>query len=555
MSSALSIAALVGAAVATLLGALLSCVDGGLTPRVTIVSLALSLVAVATCFRGCRRKDLTEPPPGRWDRAAMGLFAVVALRHFLFIAFEHSGGVSTADPYNYGDLPLHWTYIRYFANGAPFWPENPIFTGARLQYPFGVDLLTAFFVQLGVPMGVALTALGLAGSALLLVALDRWGRGFAIAAFLFSGGLPGAFSRALPGDERAWKNLFLALFVPQRGFLFALPAGLLLLWSWRRRLLRDLQGLPVWVEGVLWGVMPLFHLHTFLFLSIVVAVWALVSRKIREASQAFAWALVPASWSTFQVTDGFRAASLVWWKPGWVIGATSPAVFLVANFTLFLPLFLVAAYRALRAGDREGRATILTGLALFAMLFFVMLAPWEWDNTKIMIWCYLLMLPAAARLAIEPLPAATRAVALVALLSPGALAIGASLDPSHAYPVVDVAEERSVCAGLAALPVTARLATVQTFNHPVALCGHPLIAGYSGHLWSHGIRSGAVEEALRSVMMGRPGWEGTASALEARYLFWGPREAAEFAGSTRPWEGSRRRVWEGPWGRVYDLGS
>jgi hypothetical protein len=172
-----------------------------------------------------------------------------------------------------------------------------------------------------------------------------------------------------------------------------------------------------------------------------------------------------------------------------------------------------------------------------------------------MIWCYLLMLPAAARLVIDPLPAAARVAALVVLLAPGAFAIGASLDPAHAYPVADVAEERSVCAGLAALPVTERVATVQTFNHPVALCGHPLVAGYSGHLWSHGIRSAPVEEALRSVMMGRPGWEGIAGALKARYLFWGPREEAEFPASTRPWEGTRRLVWEGPWGRVYDLGS
>jgi hypothetical protein len=64
-----------------------------------------------------------------------------------------------------------------------------------------------------------------------------------------------------------------------------------------------------------------------------------------------------------------------------------------------------------------------------------------------------------------------------------------------------------------------------------------------------------VEEALLSLMMGRPGWEEIARALGARYLFWGPREEAEFAGSARPWEGTRRLIWEGPWGRVYDLGS
>jgi hypothetical protein len=548
VSSVLSTAVLVGVAVATLLGALLSSVQGALRPWISIVSLVLGLVAAAVSFRACRRTSGSELGPGRWDLVAMAVFAVAAVRHFFWLVFERSGELCTADPFNYGDLPLHWTYVRYLANGAPFWPGNPIFTGARLQYPFGVDLFTALLVQLGAPMGGALVAVGLAGSALLLVALLRWGRGFAIAAFLLSGG----FLRA---EDLAWKNLFLALFVPQRGFLFALPAGLLLLWSWRRRLLRNALGLPAWVEGLLWGAMPLFHLHTFLFLSLIVALWALASRKLRAATPAFAWALLPAAWSTFQVTNGFRAASLVWWKPGWVLGTAPPAVFFAANFTLFLPLFLVAAYRALRSRDDEGLLTVLPGLALFAALFFVMLAPWEWDNTKIMVWCYLLMLPAAARLVIEPLPVAGRAAALAALLWPGAVPIALSLDPAHAYPVANVAEERSVCAALADLPVTERVATVQTFNHPVALCGHPLVAGYSGHLWSHGIRSAPVEEALRSVMMGRPGWEGIASALRARYLFWGPREEAEFPASTRPWEGSRPVVREGPWGRLYDLGS
>jgi len=70
----------------------------------------------------------------------------------------------------------------------------------------------------------------------------------------------------------AWKNLYLALFVPQRGFLLALPAGLVLLWSWRRRLLRGEAGLSPWIEGILWEALPLVHLHTFLFVSLLAAV-------------------------------------------------------------------------------------------------------------------------------------------------------------------------------------------------------------------------------------------------------------------------------------------
>jgi hypothetical protein len=123
----------------------------------------------------------------------------------------------------------------------------------------------------------------------------------------------------------------------------------------------------------------------------------------------------------------------------------------------------------------------------------------------------------------------------------------------HAYEVFDRIEKRVVCDGLAGLPVTARVATEQTFNHPVALCGHPLVAGYSGHLWSHGIRAKAVEEGLRSLMMGETGWDEKAKGLQARYLFWGRREEAAFVGSSRPWEQTRPQVWESASGRLYDL--
>ena len=545
LTFALTTAALVFVAGATVLAALLSTVDGALSLPIVWVSLVVAVAPGVLAFRKAQLIGVA-PPAGKGDLLALAAFAVVAVRHFLWIVFERSQVLCTPDPYNYGDLPLHWTYIRYLAGGALFWPENPIFTGARLQYPFGIDLFTALLVKVGVPMSGALRLVGLAGSAALCVALFRWGRGFAVAAFLCSGGLAGA--------DAAWKNLFLALFVPQRGFLFALPAGLLLLWSWRERLLGGRRGLPAWTEGVLWGAMPLFHLHTFLFVSVMAVVWTLCSRRVGGVAQALAWALVPGTWTVFEVTNGFQAASLVWWKPGWVIGPESPLAFLLANFTLFLPLFAWAGWLAFRARDPEGRATILPGLALFASLFFVMLAPWDWDNTKIMVWCYLLMLPAAERLVMGRLGLALRIVVLVGLLAPGAVAIGRSLGPAHAYEVIGVGEEASACRGLEGLPVGARVATVQTFNHPVALCGHPLVAGYSGHLWSHGIRAQEVEEGLRSLMMGETGWEERARALRARYVFWGEREERAFPSSTRPWELTRRPVRQGSWGRLYDLG-
>jgi len=553
----LAVGVVAGAAGAGLVAALLAVALGALSPVISVISLGLGVFAG---WRAARSVPAIEPEPmDRASAVALAAFALVSLRQFLALCFEAHGLLQTLLPNNYGDLPLHWTYVSFFARGASFWPDNPIAAGDRLRYPFGVDLLSALFVQLGIGIPAGFRIMGLLGALLAGYCLFLWGRGFAVAGFLFSGGWAGlhfAASGWLTDDPEAlaWKNLFLALFVPQRGFLFALPAGLLLLWSWRRRWLRSESGLPSWTEGLLWGALPLFHLHTFLFVSLMVAVWALFTRRVREALPVLAWALLPAAWSVFEVTDRFRAASLVWWKPGWVIGAQPPLLFLARNFGFWLPLALVALALAVGRGDREKRLALLPGLLVFALLFFVMLAPWDWDNTKVMLWCYLLVLPAAFDLGLKPLSSALRALAIALLLLPGVVSIvRACLPPPFPLVIADAAELREVCAAVRPLSLATRVATAQTFNHPVALCGQPLVAGYEGHLWSHGIPREPLESQLAALMEGRPEWRETARELGADALFWGPREAQAFPSSTRAWEDSARELASGPWGRLYRL--
>ena len=178
---------------------------------------------------------------------------------------------------------------------APFWPENPIFAGKPLTYPIGMDLFNALLVRTGVDILRTFIWAGLIGSACAAIALWKWGRAFAVAGFLFAGGLWGFdflhrwqlldYQSDMAWDRKvevAWKSLPLAIFVTQRGMLFALPAGLLLLTSWRARFFngegadRDVGSpsrLPLWGEVLLYAAMPLFHLHTFLFLSIMAAAW------------------------------------------------------------------------------------------------------------------------------------------------------------------------------------------------------------------------------------------------------------------------------------------
>jgi hypothetical protein len=542
---------------------LLASALGALTPAVGALALLVGVAAAWLAVRSAAEVMTLPSWSPAWtgyQAASVLAFALVSVRQFGWISFERGGVLWTLLPYNYGDLPLHWTFVRHVASGAPFWPENPILTGERLRYPLGVDLLTSVLAQLGFAIETLLPLMGLAGAALAALALRGWGGAFAVAGFLFAGGLagiPALVRLSLVDTEQAvaWKNLFLALFVPQRGFLLALPAGLVLLRSWRARLLRGEPGLPAWLEGLLWGALPLVHLHSFAALSGFCAAWALLGGRLRSALPSLAVALLPASWGVFVVTGGFRAAGLMGFAPGWMMAGESPLAFLLRNFGFWLALVAAALVVgvAARAGRREALALLLPPFALFAALFFVRLAPWAWDNTKVMIWCHLVMLPALYAVVLARLPTVARAIALALLFASGVqVQLWAAAGSLPRLEVFERAEYDAVCDALESVKTT-RVATVQTFNHPVALCGRPIVAGYSGHLWSHGFAPAQVEQRLKQLLEGAPGWDEQARALGASHLFWGRREAATFPGSARPWERLAAPVASGSWGALYSL--
>ncbi len=531
----------------------------GLGPDLGALSALVAIVAGVACWRSFR----TECPTialGCFDLLAALALVAYAAWHFSFVIFDDGQWVRTLAAYNYGDLPLHWSYIAHLDRGASFWPETPILTGSRLRYPLGGDLLSALLLQSGLSLEWILRSSGLVFSLCLTAALLYWGRGFAVAAFLFSGGILGLrfFVTGILADanaDMAWKNLFLALFLPQRGFLFALPAGLVLLGSWRERFLRPSgQPLPALAEGLLLGALPLFHLHTFALVCVVGVAWAALGPWKRGVLTA-AVALLPATWAVWQVTEGFRAAGLVWWKAGWMLGETALPVFLLVNFGAWLVLWGVAVWRALRERSTlEDRATLGSGLVGFALFFFLMLAPWEWDNTKVLLWCFLLTVPAVWSLVLANRRLAVRMVVLGFLLVPQAPCLLASA--RGVGPRLDIFrrdEVDEVCRAVREIPVSSRVATAQTFNHPVALCGQAIVAGYAGHLWSHGYDAKAVERDLATVLDGGEGWREAAGRVQAEYVFWGARESSEHRRSTRAWLETGVVIRQGPFGMLVKL--
>jgi hypothetical protein len=538
------------------------------------------LVAAISLWQG-RNVRVASHRPRPWEWVAIVVFAIASARAFLWLVFVDGDAIKVLSPNNLGDLSLHISYIRNFAGGAPFWPENPIFAHGPLAYPVGVDLFNALLAVLGVDVLRGLIWVALAGAALTGAALWKWGRGVALAAFLGNGGLAGfailsTWTLVDFQTELAWKNFFLSIFVTQRGMLFALPAGLLLLANWRTRFFSaDPDGwrLPLWGEVLLYASMPVFHLHTFIFLSLMLGSWFVLQAQARAALlRLVALAFVPATALTFLVTGKLRGASVIGWKPGWMWDDATWLKWCETNLpgtpefnamVLFWPmnfgvLILLVAWMAWRliTGRRTGWTPALFFPALFIFLLccVVKFAPWEWDNTKIMIWSYLAIVPIAWQELLAARPLWMRSIAFVLLFGSGFLSLFGGLDGRHrGFDLGLRSELDGVAKAVRGIPVAERFAAYPTYNHPLLLVGRKVALGYPGHAWSHGIDYRSVEAQVVALMNGDDGWRETARELGVRYVFWGTEEAENYKDSREPWRTEAKVIASGAWGTIYDL--
>jgi len=681
--------------VATVCGLLGGIAAHGLSKTVAVIAVLAGLVAALFAWWGTYpaspQEETTQSKPGHdqegvvsasrryrsiWLWLMIAFFAIFAIRSFCNVLFIDGNELKIQNPNNLGDLSLHLTYINNFASGVALWPENPIYVFSKLRYPAGVDLFNALLVCLGLDVIRGLVWVGLLACAAICYALYRWGGTFTIAGFLFNGGLVGfQWLKTYEWNDYqgvsfiGWKSLVLSMLVTQRGLLYALPVGLLLLYHWRAKFFPRGEAsetaqtapppLPFWVELTLYATMPLFHLHTFMALSLVLAFLFLFRNA--PARKQLAWlagaAFLPATFFVWLITDHFHAGSVLQWNPGWVqnngdfarplaaftqqpatVAAAAPGFvgtlkhfveFWVINFGITLPLIIslvvllairtwkrrdepasvkirllsflttlavvVAVFASVYASFSLGyslfvvlaiippvafavmiplfasalqkdwrqlipitaaSAFVIPAVALFLFSCFVKTAPWEWDNIKLIIWAYLLVLPFIWSEILSRWPFFVRAVVCLLLFGSGFVTLFGGLAAGKTgYGLADRAEVDAIGVAVSKLPAEARYAAFATYNHPLLLQGRKLVLGYAGHVWTQGFNYGDDANKLTQLMNGAPGWKDTARYFRVRYLFWGRMEIANYPQSTRPWEKELKLVDSGPWGAIYDLES
>jgi hypothetical protein len=238
-------------------------------------------------------------------------------------------------------------------------------------------------------------------------------------------------------------------------------------------------------------------------------------------------------------------------------GAEGVPAFMLTNFGVWLAAPLVFGIVLARRRMKTDMLEWLLALALFALFLNLMVAPWDWDNIKILMWPYLLLLGVAWR-ALATVPLAARRIVepalAIVLLFPGVTTVARTFDDAGQAPrLISLATYANTAGAIATVPRSAVFAAAPTADHGLAWLGRVRALGYEGHLWSHGINSAAATQDLLALYRGDEGWRAAAERLRVTHVFWGPQEAIVFGELSPNVKNASRLISSVPGYEVYEL--
>ena len=605
--------------------------------------------------------------PNRWDFIYFLFYAGFAIAMWLIFRralLEDADGIATGVLNNFGDLPFHLSVITRFAYGQNFPPEDPTLAGVRFTYPFITDFVSAMFVRAGASLRGSLfienyvIAVALVGvvhrfaqklvrnrtAAIITPLLILLNGGFGWVMLWddvgkVDGGIYQVLKRLthsytiLPEIEKAWRwgNSITSLLLTQRGFLLGIPLAVIVIQLWwtalndaetRRqgdagkksvkKISENDPRVPVSphlrvrkmiAAGIIAGLLPLIHAHSFLTLLMIAAflvpwiywrAWSVYGLAILVGVIVFLlaanyeavgslWikvvfvALVigvmvnlyfflpwphmrlwlcffvaaiivggpQVLWSTHK--SAIKTQSFIAWQFGWdsdqqemfgskPVGSqpieTVPpfskwfqrlpyvAWFWFKNTGLFIPLLVIAL--VWKPDDYLVSRRLLVFYLPFTLAFFVpnfvKLAPWVWDNIKMLFYWWIVSAPIVAlllaRLWEQHVGQKVLAASLLVMMTlAGTLDLVPLLLQQGHYGEFDrdgVAFAESI---KDKTPPTATILHAPIHNAPVFLTGRKSIMGYPGHIWTHGLEYGPREQEIKQIYAG----SSVAAALLAKY--------------------------------------
>jgi len=496
------------------------------------------------------------------------------------VILEENGALLTGYVNNLGDLPFHLQVTSSFAYGQNFPPEDPTYAGTGFAYPYLSDFLAAMFVGVGGSLRDAFFVQNLLVGLALVGLLHRFTRvltGDRLAAYLapvlvlLSGGLGWV---AFLGDARSgeqgilgalgalahdytivgegpfrWGNAITTLLVTQRSLLHGLPIALIvfvLLWKLvhaeppasTRPGLRSVPIRIALAAGILTGSLPLVHAHSFVVVLGTAFFLGLLFRQWREGR----W--VP--WSVYVVAALALALPQIWWSThdsianagtffgfefGWDHGDENIGWFWFLNTGLFIPLAVIAAFWPGRRPIASRSLLLFSAafLAWFIVPNVMKLAPWVWDNIKVLFYWFVGFVPLVALLLSRMLQSG-RGWRMLGLTAVFTLTLAGGIDVfrvlSSQTELQEFDADGIAVAGAIreATPPRSLILHAPTYNPPVFLTGRRSLLGYTGYIWAHGLPYLDREADIKRIYAGEEGADQLLEQYGIEYILVSPIE-------------------------------
>ena len=329
----------------------------------------------------------------------------------------------------YGDLNLHAGIAQAVAVQRGVFPiDYPIFPGARLGYPFLADTLASSMLLLGASLQASLVWSGALCALLLFggyfvfaheVTQSRKSAVFSTVLLFLNGGLgfiyffdkTGGWQEMMNGfyttptnyaaGNIRWVNLICDMIIPQRTFLFGWCILMLALWLLYRAT-QQRQKRAYIAAGVVAGLLPLIHTHSFLALVLVALAWALYDWATTKDFRRTLATWLPFALPTLllalpqilfftlpQSALGPRFLGLHW---NWANEGDNYVWFYIKN--IGVPILVLLP--ALLWSGKKLRRLAWAALPIWILAECIRFQPNPYDNNKLLYVAYALVLPIVA---------------------------------------------------------------------------------------------------------------------------------------------------------------
>lgn len=537
----------------------------GFSNLIILITLSLLFVISIIIIRGQKQYFLSLGGNLKKDiNKNLYVFITLIIFELIFfillkqVLFEEKGELYT-NRITYGDLPYHLSMITTIATGNNFPPENPIFSGIRLSYPFLVNFHSAIFYKLGFTLSNSLLLpsliYGFTLFSLFIAFSKRFIKGnlvaiMALFVFLLNGGLGGFYilkdalheKNFLPGLEMAFgedigvgkyniifTNNLSSVLLAQR----SLPIGLssffvilLLLWI---ACIQKGANKELILAGLVAGLLPLWHTHTLIGLFLMIPVYiACLSIKQKSLTKGIKYFLpflyfsVPLAtlgmhWHFQQISSSSHFFSI---NIGWIVGKEGLLKFWLNNLSLFIILLPIGLFLL----NKNQILFYLSISVIFLTIHLFQFQPLVYDNYKLaMLWhAVSAIIVANVFIHLFKFKLFGKIVSLssfLILILSGFILVFASYTTS--YKLFTTEDIRLANWTRINIPTNNIILSGQQHNQFLVLAGRKILLGYPGYLWTQGINYSKREQDLKSIYQGN---EQLMKEYKIDYIVIGPNE-------------------------------